>query len=195
MKNNDNELNYMPIQSQKSIKYKTSTKNISRSNKRTRQLLFFALGLGVGVIAAQGIDKAVDFYNGQKIVSEKLEDYGQIVSENSYIIKNGDGTPKTVKGRFLTAIDVNGLADAIIEQLDNGANETGVIYGIYFNTNSPNEIDEFYEALERANISPYWATEHGYTGFDDKALAKDAETIYIAEYNYDKEIGNTLGGR
>lgn len=191
-----NDLNFMPMRSKPVKKYQRGKTNINSYNRKKRKLIFFALGLAIGVIGAKGIDEAINWYNKQEIISNTLKEYSQIVSENSYIIRNDDGTPKIVNGSVLTAIDTNGIADVITQKIEDGENERGVIYGFYENMNSPYEIDDFRSSLGAAGISPEnWLEENGYIDYEDPNLKEDAEGIYIAEYNYDKEMGNILGGK
>lgn len=174
---------------------KRRKKKINKASLLKRRLVFTttAVSLGVGSIL---INSATEYLEEQSIVSNAIEEYGPIVKENTHVLKDENGKPIYNGTDAVHMIDTSNIGNWIEEQIEKGANETAVVYGVYCNLPILSEKEKnFYDILDAANLPVDWASENGYTGMDDKDLKDDAKKEYLNEYYNTNREEKNIGGK
>lgn len=174
---------------------KRRKKKINKASLLKRRLVFTttAVSLGVGSIL---INSATEYLEEQSIVSNAIEEYGPIVKENTHVLKDENGKPIYNGTDAVHMIDTSNIGNWIEEQIEKGANETAVVYGVYCNLPISSEKEKnFYDILDAANLPVDWASENGYTGMDDKDLKDDAKKEYLNEYYNTNREEKNIGGK
>ena len=170
-------------------------KKINKASLLKRRLVFTttAVSLGVGSIL---INSATEYLEEQSIVSNAIEEYGPIVKENTHVLKDENGKPIYNGTDAVHMIDTSNIGNWIEEQIEKGANETAVVYGVYCNLPISSEKENnFYDILDAANLPVDWASENGYTGMDDKDLKDAAKKEYLNEYYNTNREEKNIGGK
>lgn len=176
----------------RSIKNK---KKINKANLLKRRLVFAGVAISLGAVSVNLIDSVTKHLEEQKIITDAIREYNPIVKENTHILRDEDGKPIYNGTDAVIMIDTNNIGNWIEDQIEQGANEAAVVYGIYSNLPIIDEKENnFYDILEAANLSADWAVENGYTGMDDKSLEDAVNQEYINEY-YNTSIEKNIGGK
>lgn len=171
-------------------------KKINKASLLKRRLVFVATAISLGAVSIKLIDSATEYLEEQSIVSNAIEEYGPIVKENTHVLKDENGKPIYNGTDAMHMIDTSNIGNWIEEQIEKGANETAVVYGVYCNLPILSEKEKnFYDILDAANLPVDWASENGYTGMDDKDLKDDAKKEYLNEYYNTNREEKNIGGK
>ena len=108
-------------------------KKINKASLLKRRLVFFATAISLGAVSIKLIDSATEYLEEQSIVSNAIEEYGPIVKENTHVLKDENGKPIYNGTDAVHMIDTSNIGNWIEEQIEKGANETAVVYGVYCN--------------------------------------------------------------
>ena len=114
----------------RSIKNK---KKINKANLLKRRLEFPREAISLGAGSVNLIDSVTKHLEEQKIITEAIREYNPIVKENTHILRDEDGKPIYNGTDAVIMIDTNNIGNWIEDQIEQGANEAAVVYGIYSN--------------------------------------------------------------
>lgn len=171
-------------------------KKINKASLLKRRLVFVATAISLGAVSIKLIDSATEYLEEQSIVSNAIEEYGPIVKENTHVLKDENGKPIYNGNDVMFMVNTENIGNWVEEQLEQGANEKEVVYGIYHNLpESTEKENNFYDILDAANLPVDWAIENGYTGMDDKDLKDDAKKEYLNEYYNTNREEKNIGGK
>lgn len=171
-------------------------KKINKANVIKRRLVLTGIALSLGVVSANLIDSATEYFEEQQIIGEALDEYAPIVKENAHVLKDENGKPIYNGKDAVFWIDTGNIGNWVEEKLEQGANEKAVVYGVYCNLPILSEKEKnFYDILDAANLPVDWASENGYTGMDDKDLKDDAKKEYLNEYYNTNREEKNIGGK
>ena len=163
-------------------------KKINKASLLKRRLVFAATAISLGAVSIKLIDSATEYLEEQSIVSNAIEEYGPIVKENTHTLKDENGKPIYNGNDVMFMVNTENIGNWVEEQLEQGANEKEVVYGIYHNLpESTEKENNFYDILDAANLPVDWAIENGYTGMYDDKLEDDVKEAYIS--TEEKNIG------
>ena len=171
-------------------------KKINKANVIKRRRVLTGIALSLGVVSANLIDSATEYFEEQQIIGEALDEYAPIVKENAHVLKDENGKPIYNGKDAVFWIDTGNIGNWVEEKLEQGANEKAVVYGIYHNLpESTEKENNFRDILDTANLPVDWAIENGYTGMYDKELKENVHQEYLNEYYNSFETSRNIGGK